>query len=205
MSTTSRGATASPASYGIGARFSMHPMTDDFVPVILDALAAGQHREVVTSTDDVSTFVQGTESEVLGYLRDVIAAAGAGGGHVVAHVLLSRGCPGEVSCALPDDAGYAPEPLRPLAATGLTAAAHWSLYPLSAEREHMAVIGAAIEAARADGIATGSAHFVTRLDGDLAAVLETIGQAWVTAGRAVQHVVSHATVSLGSPTGREQA
>lgn len=195
-----------PRSYGVGARFSLHPMTTDFVPVILAALAAGDASALDVVTDDVSTFVQGAEADVLAYLRDVIAAAAATRAHTVAHVLLSRGCPGEVTCELGEGAPLAPAEVPALARTGLQAAAQWSLYPLddgdpvTGRGDHMAAIYAAIERAKTLGTFTRAEHFATRLDGDLADVLTTIGEAWVAVGRSVRHVTSHATISLNSPT-----
>src|SRR5699024_3497691 len=100
------------------------------------------------------------------YLSEVVAAASrrSGGGHVVAHVLLSRGCPGERSCdltttALPTAAPVAVEP------TGIPSVAQWSLYPLldGGDGDHMAHIEAAITAAQGRGTAAGAAHYATRL------------------------------------------
>lgn len=200
----------SPARFGVGARFSLQPMTTDFVPVILGALAAADASRLTFTTDDVSTHVAGAEADVLRYLTDVIATAARTGAHTVAHVLLSRGCPGEVSCELGDVAASAPAQLPPIPATGLKASAHWSLYPLidgratvagdSASIDHMRPILDAIEGAKARGTFTRSEHFATRLDGDLADVIGTVGEAWVSVGRTVPHVVTHVTISLNSPS-----
>ncbi len=207
-----------PADLGIGARFSLHPHVTDFVPVILGALAAGDRSRLEVTTDELSTFVRGTEQDVLTYLRDVIAAAARPGPdtapdtaadrpapHVVAHVLLSRGCPGEVACELGDDVVLRPVDLPGLDPTGLTASAHWSLYPLDdggsgRPADHMAGIWAAIELAKERGTFTRSEHFVTRLDGDLSDVLATVAGGWLLVGREVRHVATHVTISLGSPT-----
>ncbi|MGO2598151.1 YkoF family thiamine/hydroxymethylpyrimidine-binding protein [Microbacterium gubbeenense] len=66
----------------------------------------------------------------------------------------------------------------------------------------MGAIYAAIEQAKKTGVFTGSDHFATRLDGDLAEVLETVANAWIGVGRTVQHVTTHVTVSINSPTRR---
>src|SRR5690625_44824 len=66
--------------------------------------------------------------------------------------------------------------------------------------DHMAPIYAVIEEAKEAGIYSGSDHFATRLDGDLADVLETVANAWISVGANVQHVVTHATISMNSPT-----
>src|SRR5699024_9260175 len=150
---------------------------------------------------------------VLRYLRDVIAAAAARGVHISAAILLSRGCPGELTCELPPGVaalGAEPVTLEPV---GMRARAHWSLYPLldagpapgartgaDGEGVHLALIYDAIDGAKREGVYSGSDHFATRLDGDLAAVLETAANAWIAVGGAVQHVVTHLTISMNSPT-----
>jgi energy-coupling factor transport system substrate-specific component len=206
-------AAPTPQQLGVGMRFSLHPHTDDFVDVILGALAdvesAGLTEGLVTDTDEVSTYVgariEPAEQRLAAYLSAVIAAASrrSGGGHVVAHVLLSRGCPGEVSCDLAVTGLPTPEPVE-LQPIGIRAAAQWSLYPLldggSDAGDHMAHIEAAIAAAQRRGVASSPAHYATKLTGDVADVLATAVDAWAQVGANVPHVVTHLTVSVGSPS-----
>ncbi|SJN08564.1 Additional substrate-binding component of thiamin-regulated ECF transporter for HydroxyMethylPyrimidine [Leucobacter sp. 7(1)] len=193
----------SPVDYGVGARFTLSVYDSDYVRIILDALANANRDELTIETNDISTFVGGTEARVLAFLRDVIAAAAASGAHLSAAILLSRGCPGELACALPagvDALGAEPVVLAP---TGVRARAHWSLYPLldgGSTGDHMSPIYAAIEEAKAAGVYAGSDHFATRLDGDLADVLATAANGWIAVGGVVQHVTTHLTVSLNSPS-----
>lgn len=192
-----------PEQYGVGARFTLSIYDSDYVRIILSALSEADATGLTVETNDISTFVTGPEARVLRYLRDVIAGAAASGAHLSAAILLSRGCPGELQCALPagvDALGADPVSLEP---AGVRARAHWSLYPLldgGSSGEHMAPIYAAIEQAKADGVYSGSDHFATRLDGDLAAVLQTAANAWIGVGGEVQHVVTHLTVSINSPS-----
>lgn len=65
---------------------------------------------------------------------------------------------------------------------------------------HMRDIYLAIDYAKEKGTYQRSHHFVTELKGDLAAVLETITAGWLIVGRHVQHVTTHATFSINSPT-----
>ena len=96
--------------------------------------------------------------------------------------------------------------LPPGRRTGRSGAAEWALYPLAddvragVEPDHMRDIEAAIGLARANGTFRGSEHFVTRLEGDVGALVETVVGAWARVGRSVQHVTSHVTFSLNSPT-----
>lgn len=191
--------TASAHEWGVGCRFSLHPMCDDFVDVILGALREADADGLAIETDDVSTYVGGDERAILRYVCDVVAAASRRTDHVVAHLLLSRGCPGEVTCELGhDDLPPSTAALPALEPTGVRAAAHWSLYPLGVTG-HMDAIAAAVTSAETF---TCSVHYASRLDGDLAEVLTTIGAGWIDAGAHVRHVVTHATVSVGSPSVR---
>ncbi|MGI8947135.1 MAG: YkoF family thiamine/hydroxymethylpyrimidine-binding protein [Ornithinimicrobium sp.] len=207
---------AMPEQLGVGMRLSVHPHCDDFEEVILGALAdvigAGLSDDLLVETDEVSTYVGArtelAEERLAAFASALIAAAfrRCGAGHVVAHILLSRGCPGEASChldvaGLPETASVALEP------TGIRAAAQWSLYPLldggSGQGDHMVHIEAAIAAAQARGVAACANHYATKLTGDLAEVLATVVDAWAQVGAVVPHVVTHLTVSVGSPSPAE--
>lgn len=216
--TTTAGTTAgaTPAELGIGLRFSIHPHTDDFVDVILGALAdvaaAGLTKGLVSETDEVSTYIGAkdwpAEQRLAAYLSAVIAAAyrRSGGGHVVAHALFSRGCPGEVACDLSVTGLPSPAPVE-LEPTGIRAAAQWSLYPLldggSDAGDHMAHIESAIAAAHDRGTAALPNHYATKLTGDVSEVLATAVDAWAEVGAHVPHAVTHLTISVGSPSQAE--
>lgn len=212
--------TAGPLTFGVGARITAAVMAGDYVDVLTRALAAIPTGDLVVVTGDVSTYVGGAEDELLRYVTDLGAAFAATGHHVTLVVHLSRGCPGEVVCTLPGGAG--PRVVAPPTTdrTGVWVAAEWALYPLAdgvgagagvgpaagaaaasdQQPDHMRDIEAAIAHARDLGTFRGSEHFVTRLEGDLADVLATAFAGWLLAGRTVQHVTSHLTVSINSPS-----
>ncbi|MBC7292092.1 MAG: hypothetical protein H5T83_12265 [Actinotalea sp.] len=189
---------------GVGARVTLHPATDDFVPVILSALSAARAAapHVTVRTDDVSTLLRGSEQDVATFVAELVAHAArvTPTGHVVATLALSRGCPGEVGCDLPPGELVRVAPVE-LVPSGVRASAHWALYPLGTA-DAMGPILAAIEAAQERGTYAGAENFATRLDGDLAEVLATVVDTWTGVGREVAHVAAHATVSVGSPSAR---
>ena len=83
----------------------------------------------------------------------------------------------------------------------------WALYPLADQvtadgtaPDHMRDIYAAIDHARELGTFRDSAHFVTRLEGDVGEVIASAVAGWLLVGRGVQHVTSHLTLSLNSPS-----
>ena len=188
---------------GVGLRFSLHPMSDRFVEVILGALDDADATGLTVTTTDVSTHVAGAEADLARYLRDAIAAAveRLGGGHLAVNVLLSRGCPGAVRCDLGEvDTLPIVDPLA-LEPAGIPTAAHWALYPLGGDG-HMEAIERGIAATEGDGTFVRVERFVTRLEGDLAEVLGSVFDAWTAAGAVVPHVTSHVFLSIGSPSGQ---
>jgi hypothetical protein len=190
-------------------------MTDRFVPVILHAIEGLGESGLEVETDDVSTFLGGPPGAVFAALRRAFGRAAGSGEHVVMTVLFSYGCPGETVCApaadgppvpLPDDPGDG----RGLSRTSSNAseaevvpaqpvAAQWSLYPLGVP-QYMDVIYREIDRTKAAGVFTRGQHFVSRLDGDLDAVLEAIRRGFLAACGSAGHVVAHATLSANSPS-----
>ncbi|WP_152365351.1 YkoF family thiamine/hydroxymethylpyrimidine-binding protein [Microlunatus speluncae] len=195
-----------PLRFGVGARVTVAVMTDRYVDVIMDALRRADATGLVVQTGDVSTYLGGAEPELLRYLTELSAAIAESGEHAAITVHLSRGCPGEVICELPGGAGPRAVEVAPGRVTGRYAAAEWALYPLAddvragVEPDHMRDIYAAIELAKDNGTFRASEHFVTRLEGDLGTVLATVFAGWTMVGRGVQHVTSHLTLSVNSPS-----
>jgi hypothetical protein len=186
-------------------------MSDRYAEIILDALQRTDPRGLILRTGDVSTYAGGSEADLLAWLTDLAEAVADSGEHASITVHLSRGCPGEVVCALPGGAGPRPVEAPAGRVVGRSVAAEWALYPLAdgvragVEPDHMRDIHAAIATARANGTFRASEHFVTRLEGDLGTVLATVVAGWTGVGRTVQHVTSHLTVSLNSPSHRDVA
>ncbi|MFC0179783.1 YkoF family thiamine/hydroxymethylpyrimidine-binding protein [Thorsellia kenyensis] len=195
---------STPQDFGVGARFTVNVMSDDYISIILDALASPTPKELKIQTDAVSTLIKGSERNILDYLYTVITKIAASGHHVSATILLSRGCPGEITCQLPNRSLATHSTNISLEKTGITVLAQWSLYPLFDDRQtafsHMDDIYRAIDFAKDKGTYHRSTHFVTELKGDLAQVLETIAMGWMLVGQTVQHVTSHTTLSINSPT-----
>lgn len=190
-----------PCDPSAGCRFSIYPMTDAYVPVIVDALAQTPSDGLEVVTDDVSTYLAGEPAAMLSFVAQTIVAVSRRTGHVAATLLLSRGCPGEGPC-LPDAPASFTRATRAasIELAGIRAAAHFSLYPLGVPG-YMEIIGSEIELAKEAGLYARAEHFTSRLEGDLAEVLSAIGDSWARAD--ASHVVAHATISVGSPTRKQ--
>lgn len=181
-----------------GARFSIYPMTDRYVPVILGAVEGLRDRGLEVETDDLSTFLGGDRNAVWSSLEEAFAAAARSGAHVVMSALVSHGCPGETYCEPDPLTGTAAAPVV-RAGTGVQVACQWSLYPLGVPH-YMDVIYREIDRTKRAGVFRRGAHFVSRLDGDLSDVLLAIRHSFDEACGSVGHVVAHLTLSANSPT-----
>lgn len=199
-----------PLRFGVGARITLSVMAEDYVDVILGALASADSSGLVVETGDVSTYLGGAEEDLQRYVTELAAGVARSGRHASLSLVLSRGCPGEVACELPGGAGPRVVPVSAPHPTGRYATAEWALYPLADgpaagraaghEPDHMRDIYAAIDHAKELGTFVGSQHFVTRLEGDLGDVIATAFAGWTLVGRSVQHVTTHLTVSINSPS-----
>ena len=125
-----------PLRFGVGARVTVAVMADDYVDVILGALAGLDTTGLVTQTGDVSTYVGGSEDDVQRWVTDVADAVARTGRHASLTLTLSRGCPGEVACELPGGAGPRVVPVALPRRTGTRASAEWALYPLADAPAH---------------------------------------------------------------------
>src|SRR5207245_6778715 len=184
-----------------GARFSLYPMTDRYVPVILDAIKGLRDTGLEVETDDVSTFIGGDRNRVFRELERIFATAARTGEHVVMTVLLSHGCPGETYCEATGEVRMPGPTKASPGKSGVDVSAQWSLYPLGSEG-YMQLIYREIDRTKTAGVFAKGAHFVSTMHGDLGDVLGTIRPPFDAACADTGHVVAHATLSANSPSGR---
>ena len=195
------GAVEAPPFFG--ARISLYPMSDRYVPIILDAIKGLDQTGLEIETDDVSTFLGGDRDQVFAQLERIFAGAARTGEHVVMTVLLSHGCPGETYCEATGDV-RAPRPTAGATTkSGVAVGCQWSLYPLGIDG-YMDVIYREIDRTKKNGIFARGQHFVSALRGDLTDVLGAVRESFDAACADAGHVVAHATLSANSPTGRAQ-
>ena len=105
--------TATPLSFGVGARVTASVMTDDYARVLVDILSRLDLTGLVRETGDVSTYLGGHETHLQRVLIDLAEALARTEHHATLSLTLSRGCPGEPDdpiCEVPEMTG----PLAPL-------------------------------------------------------------------------------------------
>lgn len=116
-----------PDNFGIGARFTLSVMSDKYIEIILDALDSVPRVGVTVTTDAVSSYVTGHEQNITAYLCAIIKKVALSQQHVTVSLMFSRGCPGEVTCELPENASYTSDTIVELAPADIQVLAQWSL------------------------------------------------------------------------------
>ncbi|MGG4345964.1 YkoF family thiamine/hydroxymethylpyrimidine-binding protein [Paenibacillus lautus] len=184
----------------VGCRFSVFPMTDRFVEVIMGALQSVDTGKVWVQTDDVSTCIRGRAEHVFDVTRAIFAHAAASGVHTVFNGTYSIGCPGDTdadvymtedSTLLNSDIGEHAD---------IETACQFALYPMGTDN-YMDVIYDEVHRAKAAGTFAGSVHYASRLDGALAQVFGALKEAFLHAIQSdSSHLVMTAVVSAHSPS-----
>jgi hypothetical protein len=190
----------------IGVRFSLYPMRDEFVPLILGAVKDLDSLGVEVEVDDVSTCLLGEEPNLFEALRVAFGRVACSGAHVVLSATFSAGCPGEPEgdVCVPraydgpsgGEEGWSDEAYRLPDAV----AAQFALYPLGTT-DYMDAIYGEIERARQDGVVkVVGRHFCTHLYGPGVAVFDLMRRAFAETRTCATHSVMTLTVSANSPS-----
>ncbi|WP_330949354.1 MULTISPECIES: YkoF family thiamine/hydroxymethylpyrimidine-binding protein [unclassified Virgibacillus] len=182
-----------------GASFSLHPMSSNFIAIIVGVLEEVNTDKVWIKTDDITTTIRGKATHVFDVTKAIFVLAAATGEHIAFHATYSVGCPGDSD----GDVYLAADdiPLNHAKASKLSsiAGAKFSLYPLG-DGDYMELIYKQIEAMKSY-VTVSPAHYSTRLDGDAMDVfkgLETVFTATAQAGSS--HTVMTVSLSANSPT-----
>ncbi len=188
----------------IGVRFSLFPLRDDFVPIILDAVNGIEALGVDVETDDISTCLLGEEPTLFEAVRVAFGRAARGGAHVALSATFSAGCPGEPDgdICVPrayggpsgGEEGWSTEAYD----LPESVSAQFALYPLGAP-SYMDTIYAEIARATQGPVRVVSRHFCTHLYGQGTEVMDIIRRAFAAARQQAIHTVMTVTLSANSP------
>lgn len=181
----------------VGARLCIYPMEDDFVDVILGAVRDADKTGLAVITDDLGTTVQGNQDRVFSYVKEVFIKASIAGGHVVANVIFSGGCPGDV----PEDVDFDVESdKKSISGEDMPVACAWSLYPLG-DKNYMRVIEREVShIIDEEDVEVDRYHYCTRLDGTAESIFDILENSFEAVRKTINHTVIHATISKGSPS-----
>ena len=182
-----------------GCRFSLAPMCDDFVDVILGAAEKTDTSKVWKQTDKLSTVYRGKACHVEDAVKAFLIHAFREGTHMTMEATYSKGCPGdtEADCLLAQDDKLCNE-----AAVGdvhFPVSCKISLYPMGVQN-YMEYIAHIVNHAIDLGIYEKSTHYCTVLSCDVQALFAYIRQVNAYCAENLSHYVFQVTVSVNSPT-----
>lgn len=182
-----------------GCQFTLFPMSDDFVDVILSTLNEVDTSKVWKNTDDVSTCIRGKMVHVYDVTKAIFLHSAKTGKHVAMTGTFSIGCPGDSDA----DAymNVADEPLNKQNSRHISqrAGCKIAIYPLGNEK-YMDTIYNQIDLAKNQDIKVSSDHYSTRLDGDVKDIFDTMHEAFNNVQKEVSHVTMTFTISANSPS-----
>lgn len=182
-----------------GCRFSLAPMCDDFVHVILSSVDKVDTSKVWKQTDKLSTVYRGRQMHVEDAVKACFIHAYRENIHMTMEATYSKGCPGDTDadCFLAMDDAAANEAL--VCDVHFPVNCKISLYPMGVS-DYMAHIAHIVNHAIDLGIYEGSSHYCTILSCDVQELFAYIRDVNTYCGEHLSHYVFEVTVSVNSPT-----
>ena len=184
-----------------GCQFTLFPMSDQFVDIVLSALDEVDTSNVWKDTDDVSTTVRGDLAHVFDVVKAIYLHAVKTGEHVAMSGTFSIGCPGDT-----------PEHVKEVTTNELKnestskqisqkAGCKFALYPMGHEN-YMDLIVEQIDLSNSRGVEVSSSHYATRLDGEVNDIFRAMEEAFIQVNKRANHVTMTFTISANSPSNR---
>jgi len=186
-----------------GCSFSIYPMCDQFVDLILSALEATDTSKVWIKTDEVSTIVRGRIPHIFDVIQAVFLQAAETGEHVVCSGTFSIGCPGdsEGHSFLAEDDIRMNKPVTD--SLNPDVSAKFALYPMGGGN-YMDLIYNQIEAMKEHGVEVSLTHYETKLFGPSRNIFEGFENVFrQTDSAGSSHTVMTVTISANSPSQRK--
>lgn len=183
----------------VGCQFSLHPMSDNFVDIILSTLSEVDTSKVWKETDDVSTCIRGKMIHVFDVAKAIFLHAANTGEHVAMNGTFSIGCPGDTEADAYMDETDIPLNEEKTKSILQIAGCKFSLYPMGHE-DYMGKIYEQINLSKHRNVTVTSTHYATRLDGDVHDIFNALHESFELVQEKVSHVTMTFSLSANSPT-----
>lgn len=186
-------------------RYSLYPLREDFVPLILGAIDGLDRFGVEAETDDLSTCLVGAESNLFAAVRASFGRVAGSGAPVVLRATFSAGeqgdAEGDAHASSSGDSPSAPSEGRSQEEIALPERvnAQFAVYPLGVSAD-TDTIRAAVERARQSGLTVVERRLCTHLYGRGADVFDTLRGVFATARAGAAHAVMTVTVAANGPS-----
>ena len=182
-----------------GCRFSLYPMTDNFVSVILGALEKTDTSAVWSQSDALSTVYRGKLPYVADAVRALFINAWQPEVHMALEGQFSKGCPGDTDGdSLLDREGEAPNRVK-IQDRHFPVLYKLALYPMGTG-DYIDEIAKVWRMAEAEGLNPKTIHYATRIEGDVQKVFDYLEEVCRLMEQSVPHYILHFTLSVNSPT-----
>ncbi|MDY3920476.1 MAG: YkoF family thiamine/hydroxymethylpyrimidine-binding protein [Candidatus Limivivens sp.] len=182
-----------------GCRFSLSPMSDQFIDIILGAVGKVHTEKFWKQTDKLSTVYRGKRIHVLDGLKACFVHAYRKGVHMTMEATVSKGCPGDTDAEafLAEDDVRLNEPeIREI---HFPVSCKFSMYPMGVSN-YMEYIANVVNMAIDEGVYSHSAHYVSVLEGDVQDLFAFFDKATAYGNKNLSHYVLEITMSVNSPT-----
>ena len=182
-----------------GCRFSLSPMTDRFVDVILGAVGKVDTGKVWQSTGKLSTVYRGRQIHVEDAVKACFIYAWQPDVHMTLEATYSKGCPGDTDadCFMSeDDVPLNEEKIKDI---HFPVDCKIALYPMGVPN-YMEYIANIVNHAIDLGLYERSTHYCTVLRGDVQELFDYFHWVNTTCGQALSHYIFEVTLSVNSPT-----
>ncbi len=185
-----------------GCRFSLYPMTNDFVSVILGALEKTDTSAVWSQSDALSTVYRGKLSYVADAVRGLFVHAWRPKVHMALEGQFSKGCPGDTDGdSLLNREGPLPN-MPDIQDKHFPVQCKLALYPMGVS-DYIDQIAKVWRMAEEAGLKPVSIHYATRITGDVHEVFDYLENVCRLMEQSVPHYILHFTLSVNSPTKEE--
>ncbi len=183
-----------------GCRFYVCPMSDHFVPMIMGAINKVNTENIWSTTDQTSTVYRGQKEHVVDCLKACLVHIYDPSVHIVLEATFSKGCPGDSndSDPLPTNDSLLNNTLKQFPVL-----CKFSFYPLGTAN-YMDQIAHIVHLAIERKLYTGSAFYVSFLEGDVNDIFSYVSEVLAYAEQNSSHYVFEMTLSLNSPTGKRK-
>lgn len=182
-----------------GCRFSLYPMADNFVSVILGALEKTDTSAVWSQSDALSTVYRGKLPYVADAVRALFINAWQPEVHMALEGQFSKGCPGDTDGdSLLDREGEAPNRAK-IQDRHFPVLCKLALYPMGTG-DYIDEIAKVWRMAEAEGLNPKTIHYATRIEGDVQKVFDYLEEVCRLMEQSVPHYILHFTLSVNSPT-----
>jgi energy-coupling factor transport system substrate-specific component len=184
-----------------GCQFSLHPMSDQFVDIILSTLEEVDTSKVWMETDDVSTCIRGKMVHVFDVTKAIFLHATKTGVHVAMNGTFSIGCPGDSDADVYMDETDTPINEDKVESISQVAGCKFALYPLGRE-DYMDKIYEQIDLSKHRDVTVSPTHYATRLDGEVHSLFQALHKSFELVQDKVSHVTMTFNLSANSPTNK---